>query len=145
MISTISEEIPPPIDVTADSRHALVARVITSSVFVKCERLSSFLSAICELTLSGRAIELNEHSIGVTVFGRSPHYDSSIDGIVRTQASRLRQKLDLYFAAEGADEPVRIVLPRGSYVPIFENRSSTVLPDTAQAPKSAGSVLERVS
>jgi hypothetical protein len=128
------------IDATADSRRALVARIIRSSVFAKCDRLSSFLSAICESTLSGRASELNEHSIGVTVFGRSPRYDSSIDGIVRTQASRLRQKLDLYFAAEGADEPVRIVLPRGSYVPVFEDRLPAALPNTTQASESASTV-----
>ncbi|MBB6142985.1 hypothetical protein HNQ77_000929 [Silvibacterium bohemicum] len=120
MASTSVEETVAPDDAIADSRRALVARVIGSSIFLKTERLSGFLSSICELALSGRAHEINEHSIGTTVFGRSPHYDSTVDGIVRTQASRLRQKLDLYFNGEGADEPIRIVIPRGSYVPLFE-------------------------
>ncbi len=120
MASTSVEETAAPDDAIADSRRALVARVIGSSIFLKTERLSGFLSSICELALNGRAHEINEHSIGITVFGRSPHYDSTVDGIVRTQASRLRQKLDLYFTGEGANEPIRIVLPRGSYVPQFE-------------------------
>jgi hypothetical protein len=93
---------------------------VDSTAFAKSERLSSFLSCICELTLDGRASEINEHKIGTAVFGRARDYDSTIDGIVRPQASRLRQRLDLYFNGEGAEESMRITLPRGSYVPVFE-------------------------
>ena len=103
-----------------EARRALVRRVVESSTFAKSERLSSFLICICDLTLSGRASEINEQKIGTTVFGRPLDYDSSIDGIVRPQASRLRQRLDLYFNGEGADEPIRITLPKGGYVPVFE-------------------------
>jgi hypothetical protein len=122
MVSITTEEIAPSVHSITDSRRALVNRVLGSSIFAKSERLTSFLSCVCELTLSGRANEINEQKIGTVVFGRSADYDSSIDGIVRTQASRLRQRLDLYFNGEGAGEPIRIVLPRGSYVPLFERQ-----------------------
>jgi hypothetical protein len=72
--------------------------------------------------LKGQADSLNEQRIGEAVFGRSRDYDSAIDGIVRTQGSRLRQRLDRYFSEEGANEPIRIVIPRGGYVPVFEPR-----------------------
>jgi len=103
-----------------DPHRELVKRVIASNTFAKTERLSSFLYYICDQTLKGRAHDLNEQRIGEAVFGRSHDYDSSIDGIVRTQGSRLRQRLDRYFAEEGVHEPVRIVIPRGGYVPVFE-------------------------
>src|ERR1700692_5110673 len=103
-------------DALMKTRRAVVRRVVESSAFAKSERLSSFLCCICDLSLSGRASEINEQKIGTTVFGRPPDYDSSIDGIVRPQASRLRQRLDLYFNGEGSEEPLRITLPRGSYV-----------------------------
>ncbi|HEY4051655.1 MAG TPA: hypothetical protein VGM27_32770, partial [Acidobacteriaceae bacterium] len=103
-----------------EARRALVRRVVESSAFAKSERLSRFLCCICDFSLSGRASEINEQRIGTEVFGRAPGYDSSVDGIVRPQASRLRQRLDLYFKGEGVNEPVRITLPRGSYVPVFE-------------------------
>jgi len=103
-----------------EARRALVRRVVESSAFAKSERLSTFLRCICDLSLSGRASEINEQKIGTTVFGRPQDYDSTVDGIVRPQASRLRQRLDLYFNGEGVNEPVRITLPRGSYVPVFE-------------------------
>ena len=109
-----------------DSRRALVKRVIQSAAFAKSERLSSFLSCVCDLTLNGKASEINEQKIGTMLFRRSPNYDSSIDGIVRTQASRLRQRLDLYFNGEGVNEPIRITLPRGSYVPVFESNLEQV-------------------
>jgi hypothetical protein len=147
MVSTQTEETA-PLGGATDSRRALVRRVVESSAFAKSERLSSFLSCVCELTLSGRANEINEQKIGTMLFGRSSNYDSSIDGIVRTQASRLRQRLDLYFTGEGADEPIRIILPRGCYVPLFERQSAaqtvsdpSTTPDSPSIPEANSPVL----
>src|SRR5260370_6796129 len=117
-----------------DTRRELVDRVIASSVFSKSKRLSSLLTYVCDLALNGRANEVNEQKIGEAVFGRLPDYDSAIDGIVRTQASRLRQRLDLYFDGEGANEPIRIVIPRGGYVPFSEPRFSTQIAVPASPP-----------
>jgi tetratricopeptide (TPR) repeat protein len=38
---------------------------------------------------------------------------------VRVQAGRLRDLLDQYYAGEGAGQPLRISIPRGSYVPVY--------------------------
>jgi hypothetical protein len=106
------------------ARRELVRRIVASPTFVRSERLCSLLTYVCEMTLRGRGAEINEQRIGQAVFGRSRDYDSTIDGIVRTQASRLRQRLEQYFREEGAEEAVRVVIPRGGYVPIFEPRST---------------------
>jgi hypothetical protein len=127
MISA-AKEVGPQGPSASDPRRALVDRIIASSTFAKCERLSSLLAYVCDLTLNGRVKEINEQKIGEAVFGRPHNYDSSIDGIVRTQASRLRQRLELYFSEEGLDEPIRIVIPRGGYVPVFEPRLMPVVP-----------------
>jgi hypothetical protein len=127
MISA-AKEVGPAGPPASDPRRALVDRIIVSSTFAKCERLSSLLAYVCDLTLNGRVKEINEQKIGEAVFGRPRNYDSSIDGIVRTQASRLRQRLELYFSEEGLDEPIRIVIPRGGYVPLFEPRLTPVVP-----------------
>lgn len=120
----------------------LVRRVVSSPTFSKSERLSALLTYVCEMTLKGRESEVNEQKIGHAVFGRAPDYDSSVDGIVRTQASRLRQRLDLYFRQEGAEEPIRIVIPRGGYVPVFEPRPvvESMLPAAAQGPLAGDSL-----
>jgi hypothetical protein len=106
----------------SDPRRELVRRVVESNTFVKSRRLSGLLEYVCDLTLAGRSHELNELHIGEAIFGRSADYDPTIDGIVRTHASRLRQRLDQYFKEEGANESLTIVIPKGRYIPSFEPR-----------------------
>ncbi len=67
----------------------------------------------------GRGDQLNEQKIGEKVFERKAGYDSGEDNIVRSNASRLRQRIETYFLHEGQNEPLRLSLPRGAYVPEF--------------------------
>lgn len=122
MIASAPERIIPE-TMPPDPRRQVVRRVLASPHFSKSRRLSSLFEHVCDLTLAGRADEIHEQSLGEAVFGRPRDYDSTADGIVRTQASRLRQRLDLYFSEDGIDEPMRISIPRGSYIPLFESRS----------------------
>ena len=103
-----------------DPRWHLVERIVASPHLVKSSRLSSFLQFIAAETLAGREDLLNEQRIGVSVFERRVDYDSAEDNIVRSHASRLRQRLEAYFLDEGKAEPIRLVLRRGSYIPQFE-------------------------
>lgn len=116
------------------AHRALVERVLASEAFSQSKRLSSLLAYLCDMALAGRTDELNEQHLGEAVFGRSRDYDTMADGIVRTQASRLRTRLNLYFSREGAAEPVRITIPRGMYAPIFEPHLG---PDAAVASQLA--------
>ncbi len=118
MLSTDQESVAPR-RTPADPRREVLERVLGSPWFAKSGRLSGLLVFLCEWALDGRADAISEQSIGQQVFGRAENYDSANDGIVRTQISRLRGKLDAYFEAEGAAETVRIVIPRGGYVPYF--------------------------
>src|SRR3984893_16711415 len=125
------------------THQELVRRIVVSPTFAKSERLRSLLIYVCDMALKGRQGEINEQRIGHAVFGRSMDYDSSIDGIVRTQASRLRQRLDLYFEQEGANEPVRILIPRGTYVPLFQPRSDAprMIEDQPAGPLAVSTVI----
>ena len=113
---------PPAIESEA-ARRELVRRIVHSPTFARSERLGTLLTYVCDLSLQGREAEINEQKIGQAVFGRAQDYDSAIDGIVRSQASRLRQRLELYFQHEGADEQIRVMIPRGGYVPVFETQA----------------------
>ena len=97
----------------------LAQRIIASPRFSKSERLSSFLILVCRLSLEGQSHKINEQYIGIAVFGRKDDYDTAVDGIVRTHASRLRQRLEQYFEEDGQHETLRVEIPPGSYVPIF--------------------------
>jgi hypothetical protein len=117
MTHTLHAEIDTP--APADSRVELVERIVASPSFVKSPRLCNLLTYICNLSFQGRTDEINEINIGVALFGRSPDYDPSVDGIVRSHASRLRQRLEQYFSEEGSNEPIRLSIPKGAYLPEF--------------------------
>ena len=102
----------------------LVLRVAASPEFEKSAKLRAFLLYVCERALQHRSDEITEQQIGVHVFGRASNYNPGDDNIVRAQARVLRWKLDKYFTGEGASAPVTIVIPKGTYVPVFEPRAA---------------------
>jgi hypothetical protein len=111
--------------VDLDPRWQLVERIVSSQCFAKSERLSSFLTCVCDLARRGEIRHINEQYIGTTVFGRRPNYDPGADSIVRSHASRLRHRLTQYFAEEGAREDWMLTIPKGSYLPVFHFRAGS--------------------
>ena len=105
-------------------RSDIVQRVAASASFQRSPRLRELLIFICERAIQNRTDELHEQQIGCGVFGRKPGYNPAEDNIVRVEVRQLRKRLDEYFSAEGKDEPVLIVIPKGSYVPVFEPRET---------------------
>lgn len=97
----------------------LACRVAASKRLSKSDLLPKFLLYVCEQQLIGNAHEITEQRIGTQIFNRATDYNPGEDNIVRSYARLLRKRLDEYFEGEGRDEPMRIVIPRGGYVPIF--------------------------
>ena len=62
---------------------------------------------------------LKESVIAIEVYERGSDYDPSKDSTVRAEASRLRRVLADYYDGLDAPSPLRIEVPKGSYVPIF--------------------------
>jgi len=100
-------------------RRDLVARVLQSRALSSSHALQAFLQFITDRAVSGDLDAIKEKRIGSEVLGRKDDYDPAVDNIVRVRAHELRQKLAKYFITEGADEPLIITIPKGSYVPIF--------------------------
>src|SRR5882724_2741529 len=132
---TVLNEVDLASDLSSDPRWLLVERITASATFAKSTRLTSMLECVTRLALTDRLEEISEQYLGCAVFGRSLDYDSSIDSIVRSHASRLRHRLGQYFATEGSDEEMQLTIPRGGYIPIFEPRvKSPREPDTEALP-----------
>lgn len=98
----------------------LVERVSATPAFTRSVLLTRFLHYICDRKFSGRPEEITEYQIGVQALGRPDSYHPGEDNIVRNYARILRRRLEEYFEGAGRDEPVRIVIPLGHYVPVFE-------------------------
>ena len=93
--------------------------VLQSGIFTRAPNLESFFRYVCEHHFSGRAEQLKEYNIAVEALGRTPQFDQKKDSIVRVEAHRLRKRLSEYYAREGADHAIQILIPRGSYAPRF--------------------------
>jgi hypothetical protein len=114
-----------------DEHRAEVRRVLESAFFARAPRLCMLLSHISEHTLNGTVENLTEQQIGIQIFRRAPGYDSAEDTIVRGTARHLRHRLASYYDEEGRNNPLRISIPKGSYVARFDDAQSpvAVLPD----------------
>src|ERR1700679_986003 len=97
----------------------LACRIAASKLLCRSDLLPKFLLHICEQTLMGNSHNISENRIGIHIFNRPTDYNPGEDNIVRSYARTLRKRMDEYFESEGSHEPLRIVIPRGGYVPIF--------------------------
>jgi Flp pilus assembly protein TadD len=123
---------PNGVDSTVIVRH--LNEILTSDGFLRSKRLAAFLTWIVEKSLAGDGDSITERNIAICVYHRREPFDPKIDGIVRTEAIRLRNKLREYY--QGAPEvTARIDVPKGAYKPVFEGFD--LAPKTASVPRLA--------
>jgi hypothetical protein len=111
-----------------------LARVLNSHEFRTSKRSQEFLRYAVDNTLNGHTDLLKERTIGIEVFGRSTSYEPSDDATVRVKAGDVRKRLGLYYAESGAQNPVRIELPGGTYVPEFRWETTRTPAVVVEAP-----------
>jgi len=103
--------------------RAQLEKILASPGFSKGEKLQGFLRLIVENALIAGSEPLKEYSIAVNVYRRRDDFDPRMDSTVRSEAVRLRSRLGQYYDGPGKNDPIRIGLPRGSYVPQFESKN----------------------
>ncbi len=122
-----------------------LARILSSPQLQNSEQLRQFLSFVVRKAIAGEPDQIKEYAIATEVFGRSRGFDPRMDTIVRVQASKLRNRLAEYYAGPGAQDPIVIELPRGSYVPRFTERGPlTPEPETPSARPTSRSRLRLI-
>ena len=104
----------------ASEVRAELSRVLSSTVFRGSKRCQDFLQFVVTKVLEGDAETLKERTLAVDVFGRDAAGDLGDDNIVRVGARDVRKLLAQYYVADGAHDPIRIDLPAGSYVAVFQ-------------------------
>jgi len=110
-------------DVGEEAVQDALRRILDSPNFEVMERHRQFLSYVVRETLAGRSEQIKAYTIAVDVFDCDRSFDAVSDPMIRIQASRLRRSLrrslEHYYLTAGRDDPVRITIPKGSYVPRF--------------------------
>lgn len=115
---------------------AALARVTSSARFRDSPQIVAFLNYVVDRSLAGKGDQIKGYTIAVEALGRDASFDPNTQSIVRTEAARLRQELARYYADGGRDDPVRIELPRGRYVPVFRRHGPLTVPPPEPEPKS---------
>jgi len=118
-----------------------LTRIQNSHAFGNSGRAKQFLAYVVKHAVDGHTELLKERSIGVDLFGRALTYITGEDSIVRVQAADVRRRLVQYYAEEEQGPEVRIEIPIGSYIPIFDwnpPENSTLSPSEIRAiPRNA--------
>jgi adenylate cyclase len=97
-----------------------VTKILASPEFQRSSLLRDFLRFIVDKTLAGEAHEIKGYTVAVQVLQRGADFDPGRDPIVRILAGRLRRALERYYLTEGRQDRVRIDIPKGTYVPVFQ-------------------------
>jgi TolB-like protein len=113
----------------ASVRKAL-ERILASPDFDASARNRRFLEYVVEETPAGRADRLKGLTIAIDVFGRDAKIDPQHDPVVRIEAAKLRRSLERYYLTVGQEDPIRIEIPKGTYVPAFEERGDALAGET---------------
>jgi Tol biopolymer transport system component len=124
--------------------RAHLAHVLSSTSFAGASRASALLTFLVEETLCGDTERLKEYTLGVEALGKSESFDPRTDPIVRTEMSRLRARLERYYASDPQADGVVITLRKGNYIPEFSARSAvetvgsyTTVPEPRSGVRSA--------
>ena len=107
--------------------RAELARILSSELFSRSDRLTTFLKFIVEQTLDGHGEALKEQVLALEVYGKGVDFNTAADPIVRVDARRLRDKLREYYVSAPHD-PIIISVRKGSYTPLFETNAPVASP-----------------
>ena len=102
-----------------DARLVEIDRLVNSHTLHGSESLCKLLRYLADQAIRKPGVALKEYQIATEVFGRPAEFDPQLDSLVRVQAGRLRSKIGEYYASEGADDPVVVELPKGTYALAF--------------------------
>ena len=121
--------------------RSVLENILASPQFASSPQVSATLRYVVEETLEARADRIKAYSIAIDVLNKSPEFDPSSNPIVRVLARRLRGTLAGYYnTPEGAEQPIVITIPKGSYVPVFtevsEVTSSALLNTPTENPNA---------
>lgn len=107
-------------------------KILSSPEFASADQLRAFLRYVVEATCQLPPVTLKGYTIATEALGRGYDFNPTTDPIVRVEAARLRKRLLDYYAGTGQEDPIRIEIPKGSYVPQFILQRRTALPEEPQ-------------
>jgi len=116
--------------------RAQLEKLLQAPAFVSSQRRTQLLRYLVEQTLAGKGEQITEYGMGLDIFDRPASFDPRLESIVRTETSRLRQKLKEYYATDGLADTVHIDIPQRSYIPSITFREPAIASTEAEPKRS---------
>ena len=113
------------VNVSPDLVRAQLERILADSGFISSKRLSQFLRYVVDQTLGGQSDRIKQYTIATEAMGFGTEFDPQSNPTVRIHAGKLRRLLDQYYHMQGNEDPIRIDIPKGGYVPVFIDNHAT--------------------
>ena len=101
-------------------------KILQTAAFSGSEVLRNLLSFLTRHSIERSGEVRKEYEIAVAVLGRPRGLIPRTDSAVRVHAGRLRAKLAEYYMSDGAEDPIVIEVPKGSYHISWRYRASEV-------------------
>ena len=121
-----------------DKIEAQLKRILATPEFVAGKKMSQFLRYVVEHSLNDQSNIIKQFTIAVEALGYGADFDPTATPSVRIVARRLRRALEQYYLAQGIEDPIRIDIPKGGYIPTFtENNTELETPDSSECPSPA--------
>ena len=115
---------------TESTLEALVkgelARILVGPAFQSAPKLTRLLRYLVKEALAGQVERIKAYAIAIDVFDQPASFDPQTNPLVRVQVGRLRNLLERYYLNDGRADPLRIEIPRGGYLPLFQTDPATV-------------------
>jgi TolB-like protein len=101
--------------------------ILTSETFRRVQdHAKDFIGLVVAMKALGREGEIKELTVATRAFGETSDFDPSLNRKIPMAAAQLREKLREYYAVEGRNATVEILISPGTYVPEFRDRRIVV-------------------
>jgi hypothetical protein len=101
-----------------------IDRLCASEALHGSDSLCRLLRYLALKEIDTPGVHIKEYQIATEVYGRPADFDPQLDSAIRVQAARLRGKLGDYYASAGANDPITVEVPKGSYSLHFRHRTN---------------------
>src|SRR5438105_2520330 len=113
-------------DAFADETLLQVDRILGSRTFERVgQKVKDFVGFVVSKKLLGEADQIKEMTIAMAAY-KDQGYDPAVNNKIRVAAIDLRKRLRGYAESEGAQDPIKILMPEGAYIPEIEERHRTI-------------------
>ncbi|WMP19293.1 tetratricopeptide repeat protein [Thiothrix lacustris] len=102
-----------------------LSQILASRLLDGKKQACNFLTYIVAETLAGRGEKITQYGIAIEALGKPDDFCPTDSPAVRVEAGRVRKLLETYYATEGKDSKIRIILPSGSYQPVFDSMAKS--------------------